>query len=201
MDFQAASAILVQTVTFLIPVIVALLGYWLTKRNQLELTRWRERLDLINSRLNTFYGPLYVLSEVGFMAYKTLIDKMGGEEVFRKEPIDDSVLREWQIWVENIFIPLNKTSEDLIIQNAHLIREEEFPESLFLFIMHASLYKAMLAKWKQGDYREYLPKIDYPFELREYATKSYRELKHEQLQLIGKMKPKQMQRQNQLGKQ
>jgi len=56
--------------------------------------------------------------------------------------------------------------------------------------MHASLYKTMVAKWKQGDYREYLPKIDYPLELREYAAKSYRELKQEQLQLIGKMKPK-----------
>jgi hypothetical protein len=131
------------------------------------------------------------------MAYKTLMDKMGGEEVFRKEPVDENVLREWQIWVENVFIPLNKASEDLIIQNAHLIREEEFPESLFLFVMHASLYKAMVAKWKQGDYREYLPKIDYPVELREYATKSYRELKHEQLQLIGKMKPKQMQQRDQ----
>ncbi len=86
MDFQAIIAFPLQTVTLLIPVIVALLGYWLTKRNQLELTRWRERLDLINSRLNNFYGPLYVLSEVGYMAYKTLIDKMGGEEVFRQEP-------------------------------------------------------------------------------------------------------------------
>jgi hypothetical protein len=200
MDFQAAITILLQSVTFIIPVIVALLGYWLTKRSQLELARRRERLDLINSRLNTFYGPLYVLSEVGFMAYKTLIDKMGGEEVFRKEPMDESVLREWQIWVEDIFIPLNKASEDLIIQNAHLIREEEFPESLFLFVMHASLYKAMVAKWKQGDYREYLPQIDYPLELREYVAKSYRELKQEQLQLIGRMKPKQMQQQNQPSK-
>src|ERR1044071_10025962 len=125
MDFQAAITILLQSVPFIIAVLVALLGYWLTKRSQLELARRRERLDLINSRLNAFYGPLYVLSEVGFMAYKTLIDKMGGEEVFRKELMDESVLREWQIWVEDIFIPLNKASEDLIIQNEHLIREEE----------------------------------------------------------------------------
>lgn len=76
-----------QTGALLIPVIVAVLGYWFTKRNQLELTRWREHLDLINSRLNDFYGPLYVQSEVGYMAYKTLVDKMGGEEVFRQVPI------------------------------------------------------------------------------------------------------------------
>ena len=49
------------------------------------------------------------------MAYLTLIDKMGGEEVFRQEPMDESALREYNIWVENIFVALNKTSEDLII--------------------------------------------------------------------------------------
>lgn len=179
-----------QIVALVIPVVLALLGYWITKRNQLELTRWRERLDLINNRLNNFYGPLYVLSEVGFMAYKTLIDKTGGEQVFRQVPMDADVLHEWQIWVENIFLPLNQASEDLIIQNAHLIREEEFPSSLLLFVMHASSYKAMVAKWKKDDYREYLPKIDYPVELSEYAARSYQELKREQLQLIGKLKPK-----------
>jgi hypothetical protein len=190
MDLPGILVIPLQTVALLIPVIVALLGYWFTKRNQLELTRWRERLDLINRRLNDFYGPLYVQSEVGYMAYKTLVDKMGGEDVFRQVPIDADVLQEWQVWVENIFLPLNQASEDLIMRNAHLIREEEFPESLLLFIMHATSYRAMVAKWKQDDFREYLPKVDYPVELSAYAAQSYRELKHEQLQLIGKLKPK-----------
>ncbi len=62
-----------------------------------------------------------------------------------------------------------------------------FPESLLRFVMHASLYKAMLVKWKQEDFQEYLPKIGYPTELNDYAQKSYLELKHEQLVLIGEM--------------
>lgn len=191
MDLQDILVIPLQTGALLIPVIVAVLGYWFTKRNQLELTRWRERLDLINSRLNNFYGPLYVQSEVGYMAYKTLIDKMGGEQVFRQVPIEAAVLEEWRVWVETIFLPLNQASEDLIMRNAHLIREEEFPISLLLFIMHATSYRAMVAKWQQGDYSEYLPNADYPVELSAYAAQSYRELKHEQLKLIGKLKPKQ----------
>jgi hypothetical protein len=190
MGASAAVGFLLQTGSLLIPVGLALLGYWLTRRNQLELTRWNERLDLINSRLNSFYGPLYVLTEVGYMAYASLMDKMGGESVFRQEPIDEPVLREWQVWVQTVFIPLNNACEALIIQNAHLLREAEFPESLLLFVMHASLYKAMAAKWEQGDYSEYLPKVDYPAELRGYAARSYRELKEEQLQLIGKLKPR-----------
>ncbi len=57
--------------------------------------------------------------------------------------------------------------------------------------MHATSYRAMVAKWKQGDYSEYLPKADYPVELSAYAAQSYRELKHEQLQLIDKLQPNQ----------
>lgn len=190
MDYSAALGFLSQTGTLMIPVGLALLGYWLTKRNQLELTRWNERLDLVNSRLNAFYGPLYVLSEVGYMAYRSLIHKMGGEEVLRQEPMDAGALREWQVWVQTVFVPLNDAVEALILQNAHLLREAAFPESLLLFVMHASLYKAMVAKWEQGDYSEYLPSVDYPAELRVYAASAYRELKEEQLQLIGKLKPR-----------
>lgn len=179
-----------EVVALVIPIVVALLGYWVTKRNQLELSRWRERLDLINNRLNNFYGPLYIQSEVGYGAYKALVDKMGGETVFRQNLMDAGVLHEWQVWVENIFLPLNQAGENLIMQNAHLIREEEFPESLLLFIMHAASYKAMVARWRQNDFQEIVPAIDYPVELGKYAAKSYRELKHEQLQLIGKLKPK-----------
>lgn len=188
MEFRAVITALLQTVPFIIPVIVALLGYWLTKRKELELTSRRERLDLINSRLNTFYGPLYVLTQVAHMTYETLIEKMGGREVFEGETMDESNLREWQIWVENIFVPMYNASEELILSNAHLIREEGFPDSLLRFVMHASLYKAMLVKWKQDDFREYLPRIGYPTQLNDYAERSYLELKHEQLMLIGETK-------------
>jgi hypothetical protein len=191
MDFRAVIAALLQTVPFIIPVIVALLGYSLTKRKELELTSRRERLDLINSRLNTFYGPLYVLTQVAHMNYETLIEKVGGREVFERETMDEGSLREWQIWVENIFVPMYNASEDLILKNAHLIREEGFPDSLLRFVMHASLYKAMLVKWKRDDFREYLPKIGYPTELNDYAERSYLELKHEQLTLIGETKQRQ----------
>jgi hypothetical protein len=194
MGYQAAIDFLLQSallmMPLLVPVVVALLGYWLSKRSQLELTRRRERLELINDRLNHFYGPLYVSSQVAYMAYKALMDKMGGEAVFRQTPMAENVRREWRVWVEHIFLPLNNASEELIVRNAHLVREEEFPESLLLFVTHAALYKAMVVKWGQGDESELAPAVDYPLELRAYAAQAYRELKHEQLALIGKLKPR-----------
>lgn len=187
MDRNPLSSLLLSAVPLVIPVVVALLGYWLTKRRELEMTRRRERLDLINTQLNTFYGPLFVLTQMAHMAFDTLSDKLGGRDALARQPISEKDLREWRIWVENIFVPMYTASEALILKNAHLIREEGFPESLLRFMMHASLYKAMLVKWKQEDFQEYLPKIDYPTELNEYAQKSYLELKHEQLMLIGEM--------------
>ncbi|MFI0607568.1 MAG: hypothetical protein ACH37Z_06670 [Anaerolineae bacterium] len=186
MNLQSAIQPIIETTAIITTIALALRGYTISRRNELELTRRRERLEHINRSLNDFYGPLYVLSEVGQRAYSAFLHKMGGEGFFEESPMKEDRLNEWFIWVEEIFIPLNQIREDLIIQNAHLIREEEFPESMLIFITHAALYKAMLAKWKQNDHQEYLPAIDYPVELGEYTRKSYRELKHEQLGLIGK---------------
>jgi len=124
---KEAFDVLLQTVPFLIPVILALLGYWLTKRRELEMTRRRERLELINTQLNTFYGPPFVLTQVAHMAFDTLSEKLGGRETLEQQPISEQDLREWRIWVENIFVPMYTASEDLILKNAHLIREEGVP--------------------------------------------------------------------------
>jgi hypothetical protein len=191
MTLETIIGSMIQSVGILLSVVVALLGYTIAKRNELDLTKRRERLDLIDKQLNDFYGPLYVLTEVGRMSYQTLRNKLSDEHAFDREPMDESDLREWRLWVEYIFVPLNQLQEDLIIRNAHLIREATFPELLLQFITHASLYKTMVEKWKRGDYQEYLPVIDYPIELGNYAAQSYQTLKEEQLALIGAMKPTQ----------
>ncbi|MGR8930421.1 MAG: hypothetical protein ACU836_07250 [Gammaproteobacteria bacterium] len=83
-------------------------------------------------------------------------------------------------------MPLNRVQEELILGNAHLIREPEMPEALLRFVSHVAAYKAVLAKWEELDFSEHLSIIDYPSEVIQYATESYTQLKHEQLALIGK---------------
>ena len=41
------------------------------------LARRRDKLDLVNKRLNEFYGPLYVASEAGNIAYRSLLNRQG----------------------------------------------------------------------------------------------------------------------------
>ena len=43
--------------------------------------------------------------------------------------------------------------EKIIIENAHLIVEEKMPQCLLDFVTHVVGYKAVLAKWADGDFR------------------------------------------------
>lgn len=177
-----------EIISLAIPVFLAFAGYMITYWYNLRLAKRKEQLDLVNKRLNDFYGPLYITSQAGYSAYKTLLTKLNRKSIFEKTdpPPDDQVLEEWRIWLTTVFMPLNEIREQLILENAHLIREEQMPECLLQFIAHVSVYKAIVKKWELGDYSEHAPLIDYPQDLMHYLSVSYRELKEEQMRLIGK---------------
>ncbi len=178
----------IQVISIVVTILLALAGYWITKRNEIDLARRQERLQLVNRMINEFYGPLYVATKSGSMAHKALTDKIGVKDLFPVNRLpQEPILKEWQAWVTDVFIPMNQIREDIIVNNAHLIREKEMPQCLLKFIVHASAYKAMVAKWKKGDFSEYLPILGFPQEIDDYATKSYNELKEEQARLIGRI--------------
>ncbi len=54
----------------ILTVILAFAGYLITSLSAHMLARRRDKLDLVNKRLNEFYGPLYVASEAGNIAYR-----------------------------------------------------------------------------------------------------------------------------------
>ena len=51
--------------------------------------------------------------------------------------------------MRTVFTPLNDISENVIVQKAHLILEEEIPECLLQFVTHVVGYKE-LGKMVQG---------------------------------------------------
>jgi hypothetical protein len=174
-----------QLLSILVTIAIALAGFGVTYLNQLRLARRREYLDLVNLRLNEFYGPLYVSSNASAIAFDALRRKLGRDHVFadRSHP-DEPALREWKIWLTEVLMPLNEFREDLILRKSYLIREREMPDCLLRFVAHAAAYKAVLKKWKDGDFSEVLSIIDFPAELDVYASRSYGELKREQMALI-----------------
>jgi hypothetical protein len=173
-------------IALIVTVTLALIGYLATYLNNVLVARRRERLDLVNKQISTFYGPLYVVATVGATAYNALITKLGREnDPHLDQPLSDSEFREWRLWVMYVFMPMNEWCEKLLLENAYLLREERLPDSLHRFITHVAAYKPVVKKWQEGDFLEQHSIINFPEELLDYAATSYRELKAEQLRLIG----------------
>lgn len=162
-------------------IILAFAGYLVTFLSTRMMTRRADLLRLVNKRLNEFYGPLYVASQAGNIAYRSLLKKQGKTQ---SEPILDSEMKEWVLWMTTIFMPLNDVREKIIIEKAYLVVEEQMPHCLLDFVTHVVGYKAVLAKWQEGDYTERRSTIGWPPEFDVYVERSYQALKAEQTRLL-----------------
>jgi len=162
-------------------IFLAFAGYLLTFSFTRMMARRSDRLRLVDQRLNEFYGPLYVASRAGNIAYRSLLKKQGKNQC---HPIRDEDMNEWMLWMRTIFMPLNDIREKIIIEKAHLIVEEEMPLCLLEFVTHVVGYKAVVAKWADGDYSETRSTIGWPPEFDRYVERSYAALKAEQTRLL-----------------
>jgi hypothetical protein len=165
----------------ILTVVLAFFGYLATFLSARMLARRKDKLELVTRRLNEFYGPLYVASEAGTIAYRSLLKKQGKTQSF---PILDSELKEWMLWVTTIFMPLNDVREKIIIEKAYLIIEEQMPHCLLDFVTHVVGYKAVAAQWAEGDFTERRSTIGWPPEFDVYLERSYAALKAEQTRLL-----------------
>jgi hypothetical protein len=165
----------------ILTVILAFFGYLVTFFSARMLARRRDKLELVNKRLNEFYGPLYVASEAGNIAYRSLLNRQGKE---KSDPILDSEMKDWVLWMTTIFMPLNDIREKIIIEKAYLIVEQQMPQCLLDFVTHVVGYKAVLHKWANGDYGERRSTIGWPPEFDIYVRRSYAALKFEQTRLM-----------------
>ncbi|MFP5277731.1 MAG: hypothetical protein ACLGPM_11475 [Acidobacteriota bacterium] len=162
-------------------IILAFVGYVATFMITRMMARRADQLRLIDQRLNEFYGPLYVATIAGNIAYRSLLQKQGKTQC---HPITDAEIKEWMLWMNTIFMPLNDVREKIIIEKAHLILEEQMPQCLLDFVTHVVGYKAIVAKWAEGDYSERRSMIGWPPEFDLYVERSYQRLKAEQNRLL-----------------
>ena len=181
MDFSTSSLSGTLQNAAVLTIILAFAGYLVTFLSTRMMARRADMLKLVDQRLNEFYGPLYVASQAGNIAYRSLLQKQGKTQC---HPIADSEMKEWVLWMTTIFMPLNDIRERIIIEKAHLVVEEQMPHCLLEFVTHVVGYKAVLAKWADGDYSESRSIIGWPPEFDRYVERSYASLKAEQMRLI-----------------
>ena len=161
--------------------LLAFAGYLITFLGNRMMARRTARLQLVDRRLNEFYGPLYVASQAGNIAYRSLLQRQGKTQC---HPVAPAEIKEWMLWMNTVFMPLNDIREKIIIEKAHLIVEEQMPRCLLDFVTHVVGYKAVLAKWAEGDYSEMRSTIGWPPEFDRYVERSYAALKAEQTGLL-----------------
>ena len=77
----------------ILTIILAFAGYLITFLTSRVSGRRTARLRLVDQRLNEFYGPLYVATVAGNIAYKTLLAKQGKTEC---HPIGDDEVKKAQ---------------------------------------------------------------------------------------------------------
>jgi len=162
-------------------IVLAFVGYVMTFLITRMMARRADRLKLVDQRLNEFYGPLYVATLAGNIAYRSLLKKQGKTKC---HPITNEEMKEWKLWMNTIFMPLNDIREKIIIEKAHLIVEEQMPRCLLDFVTHVVGYKAVVAKWAEGDYSERRSTIGWPPDFDAYVERSYQALKEEQTRLL-----------------
>jgi hypothetical protein len=173
----------------IVTVALALLGYLVTYLNNLRLAKRADKLKFVTAQIDELYGPLYVITQTGQILFQALRAKgIKKEKLSVSEAGPDSTdeLTDWRIWVEEVLYPLNAQLEHIIINKAHLIIEEEMPHCLKLFLAHSAGYKAIIKKWRDGNFSEHSSVIEYPDEIEEYAENSFLSLRKQQRKLIGR---------------
>ncbi|VWX62912.1 conserved hypothetical protein [Burkholderiales bacterium 8X] len=175
-----------DTASLAVTILLAIAGLLGKYAYDLRLARRKDALELVNKRLNDFYGPLFVASKAGAITAAALKERLGQGAIFidRRSPSQHE-LNEWKVWLPTVFMPLNEFQEQLILKNSHLVRETEFPSCLLHFVAHVAAYKAVLNQWDRGDFTQILSVVDFPEGLEDYASSSFAALKSEQARLIG----------------
>lgn len=79
---------------------LAVLGYLATYTINLLHARRNERLELVTRKLNDFYGPILVSTQVSamaFAAYTHLLKKTSPDAAERHQAVGPVAVREWRL--------------------------------------------------------------------------------------------------------
>ena len=176
-------------ITTTVTIILALVGYFVTYFNNLRLSQRNDKLDRVNKQLGELYGPLYALSNSSDISWKAFrsVNRPGKAYFGEGDPPTEEELKTWRLWITTVFMPTNQRMYELILSKSDLLIESQMPEALLLLCAHVTAYQAVLKRWENEDYSEYISLINYPsMMVLDYAKDSFQKLKSEQKTLLEK---------------
>ena len=167
--------------------LVAIIGLGITYLNNLRLEKKKSEIKLVSDQLEKLYGPLFSLTKASSTAWDSFRSRFRpNSDIFSEaNPPTAEELREWRLWMEEVFMPLNLKIENAIVSNSHLIEGPEMPEPFLDFLAHVEVWKAVMKKWKATEIKEHRSYIRYPPEFEHHVYDTFARLKAKQNKLIA----------------
>ena len=123
-----------STVKVIVIAVIAVLGWLITHFSKIYFEEKTARLLRVNDQLEKLYGPLMATLTSSHETWEAFRKKywpshgMAGYFGNGQDQLSEVELERWRTWIENVFHPLNERVEKTILENIHLIEEEEIPE-------------------------------------------------------------------------
>ena len=161
--------------------IAAILGAFYKFFYDRSINRQKDELELVNKRLEEFYGPLFFQLEVTKRIYYQLLKTLKVDEINKG---DDNTKLEWTKWYRDVLHPINTDIEKIIYTKSYLMTDHKIPKDIFDFVAHITSYKALIKRWEQDDYTEWFPETEFPENFPTHIANIYKELKENQVKLL-----------------
>jgi hypothetical protein len=146
------------TVTVVVSISLALLGYIVTYSNSLRLDRRKDRLMRLDKQLSDLYGPLFALIRANRRAWEAFRKDVRpgfGEDFWGTDPPPTpEEAAAWRLWIVEVLLPVNEEMREVIVHHADLLDEQAIPGFLLEVCAHADSYKPAitpLARWRLSD--------------------------------------------------
>jgi hypothetical protein len=123
---------LTTTVTVVVSILLALLGYIVTYRNNLRLDRRKDRLMRVSEQLSDLYGPLFALIRANRRAWEAFrkdVRPGSGEDFWGTDPPPTAEeAAAWRLWIVEVLLPANEEMEKVIVNHSDLLNEQAIPD-------------------------------------------------------------------------
>lgn len=184
-----ATALITASATIL----AATIGYFATHLVNLRLERHRNQLARVNQQLSKLYGPLYSMTQLNGIAYRSMRDKYDPEGLFDERTVESlrritpQQRETYKRWMTTVFQPTSRMARGLLLNNTDLLLYGKMPESVLRWFTHVASYDAVLTSWANGDDSELFSLIPYPQAFSDYIAESFQTLQARQAILLERI--------------
>src|SRR5262245_19078240 len=146
---STSTTLLVPAIAASGAIVVAVIGYFATRRNDRRRQEAEARFKYTERQLEELYGPLAFLVIEGRRTFIDLLESMERRKFFgQRDQLSEADLKTWLFWAENDLMPRNEKIEEILMAKTHLIEGDQMPAVYQAFLDHHNSWKINHLRWK-----------------------------------------------------